>query len=102
SGNKRQLFFPRVCILPGVFFLFVASAGNTAAMLVLADIDAGRRDFIFLAQSTLQYAQALPMPRSLKQHIVRAVSSTMLLHGFLPMTIFDDVEKKSHDLAAQL
>ena len=42
------------------------------------------------------------MPRSLKQHIVRAVSSTMLLHGFLPMTIFDDVEKKSHDLAASL
>jgi succinyl-diaminopimelate desuccinylase len=42
------------------------------------------------------------MPRSLKQHIVRAVSSTMLLYGFLPMIIFDDLEKDCLDLAAQL
>src|ERR1700756_1374066 len=36
SGDKRQFFFPRLCILPGVFFLVPASAANTAAMLVLA------------------------------------------------------------------
>jgi hypothetical protein len=33
---------------------FVASAANSAAMLVLADVDAEGRDFVFLAQSILQ------------------------------------------------